>query len=166
MNVRLQAGGVLYIAINSQYYHKPCTNAGAVEPRAAQEKWVEEQFEAAAKSDAKHVVVLSHIAPFMGEARAHIARPIRPADEAHERAGTNERTDLAGGRAPRPLQLGSEGSRLGAQARAKGGRAPVALRPLPRQLHGCDVRGDAGARSQMPPEWPATGVCSGAHAVN
>ena len=85
MNVHLQAGGVLYIAINSQYYHKPCTNSGAAEPRAAQEKWVEEQFEAAAKSDAKHVVVLSHIAPFMGEARAQIARPIRSTDEAHKR---------------------------------------------------------------------------------
>ena len=123
MNVRLQAGGVLYIAINSQYYHKPCTNPGAAEPRAAQEKWVEEQFEAAAKSDAKHVVVLSHIAPFMGEARAH-------------RGGASAGGALAAGGRPGGRELGRQGDGAGAHPSRRGCALPAPSRLFAAGLSG------------------------------
>lgn len=57
----------MYMAINSQYYHIACRNEEATAMREAQERWMEAQFEAARGSGAKHVVLLSHVSPFMGE---------------------------------------------------------------------------------------------------
>jgi len=56
------AGGVFYVAINSQYY---CDDTHTKELRRAQDEWIEEQFTRAAKG-AVHVVVLSHVPPFVG----------------------------------------------------------------------------------------------------
>jgi len=60
-------GGTLYLAINSQFYHIACKNDEAREMRAEQDAWLEAQLHAARGSGAKHVVLLSHVAPFMGE---------------------------------------------------------------------------------------------------
>lgn len=60
-------GGVLYISINSQYYHIACNNDEAHAMRVEQEAWLEEELSAAAGSGAVHVVLLSHVTPFMGD---------------------------------------------------------------------------------------------------
>ena len=59
--------GVLYIAINSQYYHIACDNDEAREMRAEQERWIEAELTAARTAGARHVVLLSHVTPFMGD---------------------------------------------------------------------------------------------------
>lgn len=56
-------GGVFYLSINSQYY---MDDAESKELRAAQDKWVEEEL-AASKAVAKHIVLLSHVPPFVGK---------------------------------------------------------------------------------------------------
>ena len=55
-------GGVLYISINSQFYHIQCANAEADVMKAEQEVWLEAELTAAATSGAKHVVLLSQYA--------------------------------------------------------------------------------------------------------
>ena len=60
-------GGVKYISINSQYYHILCVDnpeADALEREQA--AWVESEMSARATAGAAHVVILSHITPFMG----------------------------------------------------------------------------------------------------
>ena len=60
-------GGVKYVSINSQYYHILCVdNPEADEMAREQAAWVEEELSASATAGAVHVVVLSHITPFMG----------------------------------------------------------------------------------------------------
>jgi len=60
-------GGVKYVSINSQYYHILCVdNPEADEMEREQAAWVEEELSASATAGAVHVVVLSHITPFMG----------------------------------------------------------------------------------------------------
>ena len=59
--------GVFYIAINSQYYHIACDNDEAKEMRKGQETWLESQLTFASTSGATHVVLLSHVTPFMGD---------------------------------------------------------------------------------------------------
>lgn len=59
-------GGVLYVAVNSQYYHKLCVNAEAAQLRQAQEDWLESVLASEECKRAKHVVLLTHVAPFMG----------------------------------------------------------------------------------------------------
>ena len=69
------------MAINSQYYHIACRNDEAAAMREAQERWMEEQFEAARWSGAKHVVLLSHVTPFMGqeeEPQGHFNWEVKP----------------------------------------------------------------------------------------
>ena len=56
-----------YVSINSQYYHILCVDnpeADALERKQA--AWAEQQMSAGATAGAVHVVVLSHITPFMG----------------------------------------------------------------------------------------------------
>ena len=60
-------GGVKYVSINSQYYHILCVdNPEADEMAREQAAWVEEELSASATAGAGHIVVLSHITPFMG----------------------------------------------------------------------------------------------------
>ena len=55
-------GGVLYIALNSQYYR----DDSAVErERLEQDAWVERTFASALERRPKHVVMLSHVPPFV-----------------------------------------------------------------------------------------------------
>ena len=60
-------GGVKYVAINSQYYHTQCESAEAAALRAEQEAWVEDELSEEKTAGAAHVVLLSHISPFMGD---------------------------------------------------------------------------------------------------
>ena len=56
----------------SQYYAWGCDNPEADAMRSEQEAWLEDTLSAAAGSGAKHVVLLSHVSPFMGdEAEVH-----------------------------------------------------------------------------------------------
>jgi len=62
------AGGVKYVAFNSQFYHALCEpeNGEAAQMAAAQAAWLEKELAPEATAGAMHVVLLSHIAPFMG----------------------------------------------------------------------------------------------------
>jgi len=60
-------GGVLYVAVNSQYYHKLCVNKEAAQLRRAQEEWLEGVLTPEECTRARHVVMLTHVAPFMGK---------------------------------------------------------------------------------------------------
>eukprot|EP00854_Cymbomonas_tetramitiformis_P015872 gene15872-18822_t len=60
-------GGVLYLSINSQFYHTACNNFEADALCKEQEEWIKAELDAGATLGSKHVVLLSHIAPFMGE---------------------------------------------------------------------------------------------------
>lgn len=65
---------MLYVALNSQYYHPDCKNEQTAPLRAAQDAWAAETLGTAAARGAKHVVLLSHVAPCMGavaEAEGH-----------------------------------------------------------------------------------------------
>ena len=59
-------GGVLYVAINSQYFMLSCANDEARAMAAEQDTWLEAELGAAASAGAKHVIILSHVTPFMG----------------------------------------------------------------------------------------------------
>ena len=61
-------GGVLYIAIDSQYYAKAKPGAAADDDRRGAEmhSWLLGQLRSAAAASAAHVVMLSHIPPFLG----------------------------------------------------------------------------------------------------
>ena len=74
-------GGVLYISFNSQYYHIVCDNEQATSMCQEQERWLEESIRSAACRRAKHVVFLSHVAPYMGEpqeAQGHFNMAVQP----------------------------------------------------------------------------------------
>jgi len=64
------AGGVKYVALNSQYYHTLCSmeddNEEAAKMEAEQRAWLERELSPEATAGATHVVLLSHMAPFMG----------------------------------------------------------------------------------------------------
>ena len=55
-----------YIALNSQYYRDDSHTA---ELRSAQDAWAARAFEEARARGAKHVVVLSHVPPFIQQER-------------------------------------------------------------------------------------------------
>ena len=57
-------GGVLYVALNSQYYRDD-DEVPAL--RAAQDEWAEKAFGEAKEHGAQHVVVLCHVPPFVSE---------------------------------------------------------------------------------------------------
>jgi len=57
-------GGVFYISINSQYY-MDCVNTPQL--REAQDQWIMERLESGAARAAKHIVILSHVPPCMGD---------------------------------------------------------------------------------------------------
>ena len=63
-------GGVMYISLNSQYYR----DADAVLPLAqAQDEWASAAFREAEERGAHHVVVLSHVPPFIADEDEQVA---------------------------------------------------------------------------------------------
>ena len=57
-------GGVLYVALNSQYYRDDSAVLGE---RLEQDEWARRTFASALERPPKHVVLLSHVPPFVGE---------------------------------------------------------------------------------------------------
>eukprot|EP00747_Dinoflagellata_sp_TGD_P168254 gnl/TRDRNA2_/TRDRNA2_194200_c0_seq1.p1 gnl/TRDRNA2_/TRDRNA2_194200_c0~~gnl/TRDRNA2_/TRDRNA2_194200_c0_seq1.p1 ORF type:complete len:389 (-),score=80.93 gnl/TRDRNA2_/TRDRNA2_194200_c0_seq1:15-1181(-) len=57
-------GGVYFVVINSQYY---MDGSETQDRRAEQDRWLEAELQAVAEKSARHVVVLSHVPPFVGE---------------------------------------------------------------------------------------------------
>lgn len=57
-------GGVMYVALNSQYY-RDSTDVPAL--REAQDEWARGAFAEAIEHDAHHVVLLSHVPPFISD---------------------------------------------------------------------------------------------------
>lgn len=57
-------GGVYYLVLNSQYY---MDSSLTLDQRAAQDRWLETALAVAQQRRPKHVVVLTHVPPFIGE---------------------------------------------------------------------------------------------------
>uniref|UniRef100_A0A7S0LGX2 Calcineurin-like phosphoesterase domain-containing protein n=1 Tax=Coccolithus braarudii TaxID=221442 RepID=A0A7S0LGX2_9EUKA len=87
-------GGVLYLAINSQHYAVDGgTSATERAMMEAQDEWLLKQLSSERAKEATHIVVLSHICPFMeeeGESAGYFnwrERPRRKVLDAAEKAG-------------------------------------------------------------------------------
>ena len=89
----------MYVSINSQYYRD---DEETPQLREAQDEWVLDAFKEAVRYRAQHLVLLSHVAPFVGDEEEQVSRSLSGTlSGAHARARPRQHTSVARARTVR-----------------------------------------------------------------